>query len=166
MATSTVSSNLAKAAFLTSGIASASVYPGLSTSLADWLYFFPTLNSPKQNRRSKLLAFSSFPQPSVLLRVLGSTLCSGPSPLRHNLQPHAAGRSLHGRDRCRQVPGIEVWQLRFGNLLHLLLGDLSHLVLVWLPRSLSDSGGTLQKHGGWRCLGNERETPVVIHRDN
>src|SRR5271157_3148002 len=46
IATSTVSSNFANAAFLTNGMASVNVYAGLSTSLADASYFFPTLAIP------------------------------------------------------------------------------------------------------------------------
>src|SRR5512139_3051739 len=104
---------------------------------------------------SRVYCLGSGPLTSRALRVFLPCL------LTDDLQSHVAGRALDDLLGRLDVVGVEVGELRPGDLLDLLLGDLADLFLVRRPRALGDPGRLLQEVGGRRRLDQEGEGLVL-----
>ena len=68
---------------------------------------------------------------------------------------HGAGGTCDHAHGSLEGTGVQVGHLGFCDLLHLLLGDLSHLVLVRLSGSGVDTGSLLDQDGSGGSLGDE-----------
>src|SRR5512143_2425358 len=108
---------------------------------------------------SRVYVFGSGPLTARALRVFLPCL------LTDDLQSHVAGRALDDLLGRLEVVGVEVGELRPGDLLDLLLGDLADLLLVRRPGPLGDPGRLLQEVGGRRGLDDEVERLVLEDRD-
>src|SRR3954447_15525380 len=73
-----------------------------------------------------------------------------------------AGDDLRG---LLDVVGVEVLELRLGDLTDLCGCEATDLGLVWLTGALGHAGGLLDELRGRRGLRDERERPVLVDRD-
>src|SRR6187200_2676641 len=78
---------------------------------------------------------------------------------------HAAGGAFDDL-HCRvEVVGVEVRQLRGGDVPYLIAADLANLVAMRHARALWDTSGLLNQLSCWRRLGDEAERAVLVDRD-
>src|SRR5512137_2679035 len=124
-----------------------------SSNLAKWA----CLRRPAAS--SRVYCLGSGPLTSRALRVFLPCL------LTDDLQSHVAGRALDDLIGRVDVVGVEVGELRPGDLLDLLHRDLADLLLVRGAGALGDPGGLLQEVGGGRGLDDEVERLVLEHGD-
>src|SRR5947207_5422253 len=82
-----------------------------------------------------------------------------------HLDPHRAGGSRHLLLGRLEVVGVEVGHLRLCDLGQLRVGDRGDDLAARRLCAFVDAGCGTQQHRCWRCLGDERERPVLEDRD-
>src|SRR3954466_6969220 len=102
---------------------------------------------------------STLPRDSMKLRPW----CTGMSA---HLHAHRAGGPRDDLRGLVDVVRVEVLELALGDLAHLRLADLRHLVAVRLARALLDAGRLLDEHRRRRRLRDERERAVLVDGDH
>src|SRR5581483_11994682 len=152
-ATSTVSSNFAVAFSLTRLSASRASYTLSSVTFSDAAFSrFPTF------------VVTSFP--FLRGRCAPRTAPSASNELRSfDLHSHTSSGSFDDLHGGVEIVRREVLHLLLGDLARLILRDRTDLVAVRLGRTLLETGGLLDKHGGRRRLRLEGERAVVVHRE-
>src|SRR5206468_5438868 len=75
-----------------------------------------------------------------------------------------ARRPLDRSHRRLNRSRVQVRQLGASDLFDLLASDPPYLIAIRSSRAFFDSGGFLEKVGGGRCLGYEREGAVRVDR--
>ena len=78
-----------------------------------------------------------------------------------DLESHAPGRAGYDPLRGLDVRSVEVGHLGLRDLLHLLVGDRTHLVAIRLSRAFRDASSLLQQVDCGRALRVQLKRPIV-----